>query len=326
MPGLGDLLHLVSGQTLLGAVRERHARNLSSAWHGAAHVCDGMGGSPQLDMHQQESDRTACSHASMHGLAEGIRVWPSSHDCNAANAQNSSISPRGACHSPCGSERQPEFGMASKSNSREHQDSSSRGGSFQASQQPADVLDLFLEDKHVATAVRERWTEPAEQSASMGSRIHPAGRQGSHDGPEEPSGLAAAAAAGMNATPNGATEAAEPGASSGRIAIFRAEDEGGSPLCSIDQRSGRITTSAQLRAGVHHQMISSATPLVRSLHFVVHTGALRQLRHACQAVFMGATAPVLHGWHGPQTHVCSGTCSRDLGCERTVALPAHAFH
>ena len=71
------------------------------------------------------------------------------------------------------------------------------------------------------------------------------------------------------------------------MAIYRAEDEGGAPFCTIDQRSGRITTSVQPRAGVHHQMISSATPFVRSLHFVVHTGTLRQLRQASQGVPIG---------------------------------------
>ena len=38
LPGLGDLLHLVSGQTMLGSVRERHAQNLGSPGHRAAHL------------------------------------------------------------------------------------------------------------------------------------------------------------------------------------------------------------------------------------------------------------------------------------------------
>ena len=276
MPGLGDLLHLVSGQTLLGAVRKRHARNLGSARHGAAYIRADMGGSPQLGMHQQESERTACNHASMHGfgLAEGIEDWSGSHDCNSASTHQDCSSTRGAGHTLCSSDRQP-LGTAGMSD-RHTQHGSCRGSRYEARQkQPADVLDLFLDDKHVATAVREHWTEPADQSASLGSRIRPPGRQGVEDDPGQPARQAAAP--GMTDVPLGTAEAAKPEGPSGRIAIYRAGDEGGPPFCTIDQRSGRIATSAQLRAGVHHQMISSATPFVRSLHFVVHTGTLRQL-------------------------------------------------
>ena len=277
MPGLGDLLHLVSGQTLLGAVRERHARNLGSARHGAAsHIRSDMGGSLQLGMHQQETERTACNHTSMHGsgVTEGISDWSGSHDCSSASMHEDCSSTRGACHTLCSSDRQP-LGTADMSD-RHTQHGSCRDSRYEARQkQPADVLDLFLDDKHVATAVREFWAGPTDQSASMGSRTQAPGRQGVEDGPGQPARQAAAA--GMTDVPLGTAEAAKPGGPSGRVAIYRAEDEGGAPFCTIDQRSGRITPSARLRAGVHHQMISSATPFVRSLHFVVHTGTLRQL-------------------------------------------------
>ena len=289
MPGLGDLLHLVSGQTLLGTVRERHARNLGSARHGAAHIRADLGGPLQLGMHQQETERTACNHTSMHesGVAEGIGDWSGSHDCNSASTHQGSSSTRGICHTQCSSDRQ-SFGTAGMTD-RHTQHGSCRDSRYEARQkQPADVLDLFLDDKHVATAVRERWTEPADQSASKGSRIQAFGRQGVEDGPGQPARpAAAAAAAGMTGVPPGTAEAAMPEGPSGRVAIYRAEDEGGAPFCTIDQRSGRITTSVQPRAGVHHQMISSATPFVRSLHFVVHTGTLRQLRQASQGVPIG---------------------------------------
>ena len=287
MPGLGDLLHLVSGQTLLGTVRERHAQNLGSARHGAAQIRSKMGGLPQLGVHQQETERTACNHTSMHGsgLAEGIGDWSGSHDCNSASTHQDCSSTRGACHTLCSSDRQP-LGTAGMSD-RHTQHSSSRDSRYEARQrQPADVLDLFLDDKHVATAVRECWTEPADHSASMGSRTQLPGRQGVRDGPGQPA-RPPAAAAGVYGDPLGTAEAAKPEGPLGRVAIYRAEDEGGPPFCTIDQRSGRITTSAHPRAGVHHQMISSATPFVRSLHFVVHTGTLRQLRQASQGVPMG---------------------------------------
>ena len=287
MPGLGDLLHLVSGQTLLGTVRERHARNLGSARHGAAQVCADVGGSPQLGMHQQEPERTARSHTSMHGSgpAEGIGDWSGSRDYKSASMHQSCSSAREACHTHCSSDEQPS--ASASTGDRQAQRRSNRDSRYQASQkQPADVLELFLDDQHIATAVRERWTEPADQSASMGSKTPPAGRQGHVDGPGQPA-RPSAAAPGMTDVPIGTAEAAEQGGSLGRIAIYRAEDEGGTPFCTIDQRSGRIATSAQLRAGVHHQMISSATPFVRSLHFVVHTGTLGQLQHASQGVPMG---------------------------------------
>ena len=223
------------------------------------------------------------------GLAEGIGDWSGSHDCNSASTHQDCSSTRRACHTLCSSDRQAleTAGMSD----RHTQHSSSRDSWYETRQkQPADVLDLFLDDRHVATAVRERWAEPADQSASKGSRTQSPGRQGVRgevtDGPGQPA-RPSAAAAGMAGAPLGTGEAAKPKGPSGRIAIYRAEDEGGPPFCTIDQCSGRITTSAQLRAGVHHQMISSATPFVRSLHFVVHTGTLRQLRQASQGVPMG---------------------------------------
>jgi len=56
-----------------------------------------------------------------------------------------------------------------------------------------------------------------------------------------------------------------------RITIYTAGDEGESVLCTIDQK-GDINTANLMRPGVQHQMICSATPFVRSIHFIVQRG------------------------------------------------------
>ena len=56
-----------------------------------------------------------------------------------------------------------------------------------------------------------------------------------------------------------------------RITIYTAGDEGGYVLCTIDQK-GHVKTANLMRPGVQHQMICSATPFVRSLHFIVQRG------------------------------------------------------
>ena len=233
MPGLGDLLHLVSGQTLLGSVRERHAQNLGSTGQRAAHIGPSTGSPAQPSKHD----------AGLRGQAVSVSAEAGTSGDLGRSAQETDPLEHAAYHD--GSS------LSHASGSMQHMHVPPGGQS--STEQPADVLDLYLSsdtgDHLIATAVRQRAVDAASQDVTTSS-IDPGSR--GHPDANADSSTSSDAAASV-------------------IRIYSADDEGGQMLCRVDQK-GHIHPAKQLRPGVQHQILSSATPFVRSLHFVVHTG------------------------------------------------------
>ena len=303
VPGLGDLLHLVSGRTLLGAVRERRAQNLGSsgqpdlhlgsAQHEGAHfgsirqpgphlgssghevraesrgssghegqnlgstqqpvsrLAACMEGAPQLHEHRQGFTSAASPADAGNPVSTAEAMWSSSAS-HVSHEQASTLTHLegervgDAEHEGDGHSRP---GSASLQDRRSNSDDG--GGSNDRRKPAGDVLDLYIDDQLIATALR---------GSSGGTGMYPS--------------VADSNAGGRGSVPGGtATRKADKTAKAaeGTITVYRVADNGGHPLCTIDS-SGRIVTAGKLREGVHHQMLTSATPFVRSLHFVVHTG------------------------------------------------------
>ena len=249
MPGLGDLLHLVSGQTLLGSVRERHAQNLGSAGHQAAHIGAGTGAPGQLSGHDADFNKQAMSfpatHLSSAPRVERATALAASGDVKKDEEETSQVEQQGH-----GNDQQSSHGP--RSLRHDHVTYKSRSTARPKSRQPADVLDLYLTsdtgDQLIATAVRHLDAESSAQQDHANRGIHLPSRK--FPDSDVDSGLSDTAAS--------------------TITVYAA-DESGHLLCRVDQK-GHIHPAKQLRPGVQHQIISSATPFVRSLHFVVNTG------------------------------------------------------
>ena len=253
MPGLGDLLHLVSGQTLLGSVRERHAQSLGTTGHRAARVEPGSGAPPELGRHDASREAMSISaDATVSASSNGRSgVPPRSWDVRGLEQE---ISPNK--HPAHGNGDNSTHGVEDLRHEHVHLESRSatRCATRCRGKQAADVLDLYITsdtgEQLVATAVRQcavdaASQDPAVSSIDFGSRRLP----------------------NMNADFSTATASA--------ITIYSADDKGeGHMLCRVDHK-GHMHPAAQHRSGVQHLILSSATPFVRSLHFVVHTGRIR---------------------------------------------------
>ena len=271
MPGLGDLLHLVSGQTLLGSVRERHAQNLGSAGHHTAHIPSstnaqtlGSAGhpaahmTPSTDALAQLGQHDAGGHRAAGNSADAEGISSASDGARSRVSLRSGLDRRptqeaGPCkQAACSNNDQSVHAIGSLRNA--HVNSDSRSTTKSGGRQAADILDLYLTsdtgDQLIATAVRPHTATAASQDPA-GSSIDLASRSMSNTKADF-----------------GAADTA-----AGMITMYRADSGGSQMLCRVDQ-NGFIKPAMQLRPGVQHQMISSATPFVRSLHFVVHTGTV----------------------------------------------------
>lgn len=304
VPGLGDLLHLVSGRSLLGAVRERRAQNLGSsgqpdlhlgsAQHEGAHfgstrqpgphldssghegcaeslgssgheghlgstrqpvsrLAACMEGAPQLHEHRQGFNLAASPADPSRPVGTAEAMWSSSAS-HVRHEQASTLTHlegervRDAEHEGDGHSRP---GSASLQDKRSDFDDGR--GSNDRRKPAGDVLDLFIDDQLIATALR---------GSGGGTGMCPS--------------VSDRTAGGRGSVPGGtATSKADKTAKAaeGTITIYRVADNGDHPLCTVDS-SGRIVTAGKPREGVHHQMLTSATPFVRSLHFVLHTGEI----------------------------------------------------
>ena len=230
VPGLGDLLHLVSGQTLLGSVRERHAQNLGSPGHWAAHIGPGIGAPAQLGKHDTGLHRQAVNVS-----ADSTGFSSASGPDWAAVSSSSEDGKRPAQEiDPLGQAVYPTDGASSHeaANLRHMHVYSDKRSS---KEQPADVLDLYVTsdtgDHLIATAVRQRAVAAASQDPGTSS-MNPGSK-----------GLPAA---------NADCSSAETPAST--IRIYAADDEGGQMLCRVDKK-GHIHPAKQLRSGVQHQIL-----------------------------------------------------------------------
>ena len=249
LPGLGDLLHLVSGQTMLGSVRERHAQNLGSPGHRAAHLRAGANAPAQL------SSQDTGFHTQAMSVSAAAGGRSSASGVDEADVSSSSGDIRRSAQ-----EIDPlEHAAYGNDGPSSHEAGSSRhmhvpSGERSSKEQPADVLDLYLEsdtgDHLIATAVRQNSNDAASQDPATSS-----------------------AQSSSRGLPDANADSRAPHTEASVITIYAADDEGGQMLCRVDQK-GHIHPARQLRPGVQHQILSSATPFVRSLHFVVHTGEL----------------------------------------------------
>ena len=252
MPGLGDLLHLVSGQTLLGSVRERHAQNLGSAGHQPAHLGPGTGALGQLSGYEAGPYREALSiSADATGLSSASRVEWARGSTRSGDVRR--------LEEEISQTKQPAHGTGDQSSHRveslrrDHVSFDSRSTIRPRSKQPADVLDHYLTSdmgvQLVATAVRQHAGDFVYQEHAS-------------------SGITFAS----TNSPDSKADSGSSDTAASTITVYAA-DEGGHMLCRVDQK-GHINPAKQLRPGVQHQIISSATPFVRSLHFVVNTGTV----------------------------------------------------
>lgn len=251
VPGLGDLLHLVSGQTLLGSVRERHAQNLGTTGHRAARV--GTEAPPQLGKHDAQLPREAMSRSADATVSAftGGRSGVSARSRDVTRPEQETTPNKQSVHS-----KDDQSTPSAESLRHEHEHWEDQSATRSKGKQPADVLDLYLAsdsgEQLIATAVRQYAADAASQDPvnsgnDLGSRSLPDAN--SHSGTSH--------------------------ASASTISMYAADDKGeGHMLCRVDQK-GHIHPSKQLQPGVQHQILSSATPFVRSLHFVVHTGRTR---------------------------------------------------
>ena len=302
VPGLGDLLHLISGRTLLGAVRERQAQDLGSFGQpdlhmgSAQHECAHLGGVRQPALHlgsssghdgvadslvssghegqnlgsteQPVSRLAACMegapqlHEHGQGLNSAASFADSGNPVRTAEFEASSSASH-VRHKQASTLTEGERVGAAEHEGNGHGPPSSASlhdkrlksddgrGSNDRRKPAGDVLDLFIDDQLIATALR---------GSSRGADVFPS--------------VTDSACGGRGNVPGGtATSKADKAAKAaeGTITVYRVADDGGHPVCTIDS-SGRIVTAGKIREGVRHQMLTSATPFVRSLHFVVNTG------------------------------------------------------
>lgn len=262
VPGLGDLLHLVSGRTLIGIVRERSTDRLddsASSMHaylrseheerrksipsltpplpGQHSSSSSVGGGSSQD---KSAKRAACESMSSHASSNGYNVEE--------DGEGQSV---GETHHPAS--RCYDAGTDFRWQHHE-------GTDLGAGQAPQ-VLDLIVQDELVAVAVRQRASFAGSTSSSeprqQAGDVHM--RDAQQHGPGRKQGA--------ESRPGGITgRSSSDCIAGGTISMYTAE---GQLLCTL--------ADGQLRGGclddrVKFSVIRSATPLVRHLHFVAETG------------------------------------------------------
>ncbi len=170
VPGLGDLLHLVSGRTLLGSVRERHAQNLGSTGHMGQHIGAATDAPPQLGESYQDSHSRTGDTWTFMGLTPGHAIESSKGSATSGEVRTplqKTGSMRTAVH------REQTQASHKASSDQEHLHSDSRSSIGGRDKQPADVLDLYLNsdtgEQLIATAVRPQAPHAPHESARNSS-------------------------------------------------------------------------------------------------------------------------------------------------------------
>lgn len=297
VPGLGDLLHLVSGRTLIGIVRERSTGCLddsASSMHAylrseheerrrsipsptpplpGQHSSSSSSGSGGSGSSQDEPvERAACESMSSHASSNGCNVEEDGEGQSVGETRH----PASRCY-----DAGTDFRW-------QHHEGTDLG----AGQAPQ-ILDLIVQEELVAVAVRQRGSlagstsssEPRQQAGDVHMRDaqqHAPGRkQGAESRPGSITGRSSSDCI-----------------AGGTISMYTAE---GQLLCTL--------ADGQLRGGclddrVKFSVIRSATPLVRHLHFVAETGVsfLKSCSEFAQVFCVQVDA---------QTNkILSGCCSR----------------
>jgi hypothetical protein len=252
VPGLGDLLHLVSGRTLLGVVRERQVRRLGAP-----------PGPPSLE-HERAANRLGAppdppsflGHGA-HQRLPGDGQAPFASDEGALVEGDGYMEGRG--HARSRAQHPVEERAAAQSQPLE--EGGRMGLHGPVHDEGAQVLEMLIGEELVAVAVRQK--QPG-RSAS-----HAAGA--AHD-------QCTAAAGVQGASPGAAGEQAGPG-QAGEGAGARSGAGGGDWSVRVYSAEGALLSEERggvLRApgrGVPFSVVRSATPLVRHLYFVAETGA-----------------------------------------------------
>ena len=174
VPGLGDLLHLVSGRTLLGSVRERHAHNLGSNGHMGQHIGAATGAPPQLGESYQDSHSRPGETSTAIGLTPGHAVESSGGSATSEELRTplrETGSMRKAVH-----REHAQASHKARSLEQEHLHADSRSSNGERNKQPADILDLYLNsdtgEQLIATAVRAQAPHAPHESARHSSMSH----------------------------------------------------------------------------------------------------------------------------------------------------------
>ena len=266
LPDLGDLLHLVSGLTLLGVVRERPTHALpgaepsEAAPGGRLHAYSSAARVPG-----PEAARAADSSSSMPGGDAGEQTVPLQQHAGAEAA--------------CGCQALRTWPGQQQRMERQREDGS------------AQTLELLLGEELVAVAVRQKGTGPglACGKAHGGSR---SAAKGATSGQGSAAGSARDSAGPGAASLDQRERGRAPGACSGGVVRVHAAD--GRLLA--EGREGTLRAPA---CGVQVSVLRSQTPLVRHLYFVAETGAQSPaVQQACHSsgIFMTVAAAVAAKW------------------------------
>ncbi len=255
VPGLGDLLHLVSGRTLIGVVRERSTDRLyDSASSVHAHLQAAQ--EQRLRAIANAASSLPGQHSSSivsRGGGGGDGGSSSSIGCGSSDGKYGSSEKAGwgslaSDASGAGYCEDDRKGRFAEEDGQSGNDSYDAGmdvrwqDSVQGEQRdgPApQILDLIVQDELVAVAVRQRGSSACSMSSSQ-------------------------QAADMKRKSGQYTEKGK--IAEENISMYTAE---GQLLCTLDAWQLR---GGCLDARVNFRVIRSATPLVRHLHFVAETG------------------------------------------------------
>lgn len=273
VPGLGDLLHIVSGRTLLGAVRERRTDRL-----------DDSGRAMQAYLQ-------AVSQQKLEGVRPGE---PASRD-RSGRAREDHLEQE--CIESCvqggsdvehGSRGQAAGQMHGSGSTAEDAGTDVRWqGQGEESSRPApQILELTIQDELVAIAVRQREFK-AHSMRSSNYAEGTGGRTG--DMQPQPGWMQDSSAAGgtqrRQSRPAGAAGKGQDGAESRARAEASSSGQDAAAVISMYTPEGRLLcelVDRELRGGcldgrVNFSVIRVATPLVRHLYIVAETGTEHDL-------------------------------------------------
>ncbi|BDA49240.1 probable chaperone protein DnaJ at N-terminal half [Coccomyxa sp. Obi] len=279
VPGLGDLLHIVSGRTLIGIVRERRTDRLDNSARSVHEYLNPASqqwakGIPRMSQplpssNTSRSSSSECRHDSLK-REPGSSVLSSPHPSGAGDGEikDSSWHASEAC--PHMNGQCDEAGTDVKWQphlSREHD-----------GRQTSQILELILQDELVAVAVRQkRPLAPTCGPVQMADDRWESPRSQKVRGDAQQGQTSCANGKGEDRGPDRYHEGG-----SGRkiISMYTAE---GQLLCNLDD--GQLHGGC-LDGRVKFSVIRSATPLVRHLYFVAEAGGKRTVVCRCKRAWM----------------------------------------
>lgn len=298
VPGLGDLLHIVSGRTLLGIVRERSSDRLSDPssaatqqvpsnwWHMERRGnCESAAQGSGAYSHQHTAVRRDFKDLLLQGGSSPATAslgraqqWDPTLSSSAAPHKDRGVQSSSQLPSDCSESAEDAAEAAARraegSEQREPQSAISgrelNGAGWQS-------LELLLQDELVAVAVRQRETctsaAPPQQQRSFTGAQSSAAQGDSTRCPSEAygrsGGLQHASGIGKREQKREQYASQKRMGRGGVISIYTAD---GGLLCEV--ANGQLR-GGQLDDRLRFSVISTATPLVRHLYFVAETGVMQ---------------------------------------------------